>query len=79
LHTLHLPILLLLGVSLCEVLDLVASFPTSQSSSKREFVCIFYCIFELRGFTGSSLWNISHPSTIGIVPLDLLVFICINL
>ena len=34
-HTLHLPILLLLGVSTCEVLDLVASSSTIPSSSKR--------------------------------------------
>jgi hypothetical protein len=55
LHTLHLPNLLLLGVSACEVLVLVASFPTSPSSSKTEFVCIFYRIFEFGGFTGSFL------------------------
>jgi hypothetical protein len=34
---------------------LVASFPTSPSSSKTEFVCIFYRIFKFRGFTGSFL------------------------
>jgi hypothetical protein len=55
LHTLHLPNLLLLGVSPCEVLVLVASFPTSPSSSKTESVCIFYRVFEFRGFTGSFL------------------------
>jgi hypothetical protein len=48
LHTLNLPILLLLGVSFYEVIELVASFPTSPSSSKTEYKCIFYCIFELR-------------------------------
>jgi hypothetical protein len=55
LHTLHLPNLLLLGVSPCEVLVLVASFPTSLSSSKTESICIFYLVFEFGGFTGSFL------------------------
>jgi hypothetical protein len=45
--------LLLLGFSPCEVL--VASFPTSPSSSKMEFVCIFYRVFEFGSFTGSFL------------------------
>jgi hypothetical protein len=52
---LHLPTLLLLGVSPCEVLVLVAIFPTSPSSSKMESVCIFYRVFEFGGFTGSFL------------------------
>jgi hypothetical protein len=34
LQTLHLPILLLFGVSPCEVLNIVPSFTTSPSSSK---------------------------------------------
>jgi hypothetical protein len=55
LHTLHLPNLLLLGVSPCEVLVLVSSFPTSLSSSKTESVCIFYRVFEFGGFIGSFL------------------------
>jgi hypothetical protein len=53
LHTLLLPTLFLIGVSLCEVLDLVVSFPTSPRSLKMEFVCIFYRVFEFGGFTGS--------------------------
>jgi hypothetical protein len=53
---------LLLGVSLCEVLVLVASFPTSPSSSKTEFVCIFYRIFEFGGFTGSFLKEVFTSS-----------------
>jgi hypothetical protein len=52
LHTLLHPNLLLIGVSLCEVLGLVVSFPTSPSSLKMDFVCIFYCIFGFGGFTG---------------------------
>jgi hypothetical protein len=36
LHTLLLPTLLLIGVSLCEVLDLVVSFPTSPISLKAD-------------------------------------------
>jgi hypothetical protein len=71
LHTLHLPILLLLGLSFDEVLVLVSSFRTSPSSSKRESKCIFYCVFELRGFTGSSLWKVSHMPTFGILPLEI--------
>jgi len=69
LHTLHLPILLLLGVSLCEVLELVASFTTSPSSSKTDFICIFYCVFEFEGFTGSLLWKDSHLSILGFLSL----------
>jgi hypothetical protein len=59
---LHLPSLLLLGVSLCEVLVLVASFPTSPSLSKTEFVCIFYRVFEFGGFTGSFLKEVFTSS-----------------
>jgi hypothetical protein len=55
LHTFILPILLLICLSLCEVLELVVSFPTSPSSLKTEFVCIFYCIFGFGGFTDSFL------------------------
>jgi hypothetical protein len=55
LHTLLLPILLLIGLSLCEVLELVVSFPTSPISLKTEFVCISCCVFGYGGFTGSFL------------------------
>jgi hypothetical protein len=58
LHTLLLPTLLLIGVSLCEVLELVVSFPISPSSSKTKFVCISYCVFGFGGFTGSFLWEV---------------------
>jgi hypothetical protein len=47
--------LFLIGVSLCESLELVVSFPTSPSSSKMEFICIFYRVFEFGGFTNSFL------------------------
>jgi hypothetical protein len=50
--------LLLIGVSLCEVLELVVSFPTSPSSLKTDFVCISYCVFGFGGFTGSFLWEV---------------------
>jgi hypothetical protein len=59
---LHLPSLLLLGVSPCEVLVLVASFPTSPSSSKMESICIFYRVFEFGGFTGSFLKEVFTSS-----------------
>jgi hypothetical protein len=62
LHTLHLPTLLLLGVSPCEVLVLVASFPTNPSSSKTEFVCIFYRVFEFGGFIDSFLKEVFTSS-----------------
>ena len=75
-HTLHLPILLLLGVSLCEVLELVASFTTSPSSSKTEFICIFHCVFEFGGFIGSSLWKVSHSP---FLVLSLLAFLGVSL
>jgi hypothetical protein len=55
LHNLLLPTSLLIGVSLCEVLELVVSFPTSPSSLKTEFVCISYCIFGFGGVTSSFL------------------------
>jgi hypothetical protein len=58
LHTLLLPTLFLIGVSLCEVLELVVSFPTSPSSLKTDFVCISYCIFGFGGVTGSLLWEV---------------------
>jgi hypothetical protein len=53
-----LPTLLLICVSLCEVLELVVSFPTSPSSLKMDFICISYCIFGFGGFTGSFLWEV---------------------
>ena len=68
-HTLNLPILLLLGDSPCEVLELVANFSTSPSSSKMEFVCIFYCVFEFAAFTGSLVWEVPHLFTLDILSL----------
>jgi hypothetical protein len=62
LHTLHLPNFLFLGFSPCEVLVLVACFPTSPSSSKMEFVYIFYCVFEFEGFIGSFLKEVFTSS-----------------
>ena len=53
--------LLLLGVSLCEVLELVASSSISPTSSKTESIYIFCCVFEFEGFTDSSFGR-SHPS-----------------
>jgi hypothetical protein len=71
---LHLPTLLLLGVSPYEVLVLVASFPTSPSSSKTEFVCIFYRVFEFGGFTGSFLKEVFTSSYLVFYRLLLLGF-----
>ena len=66
--------LLLLGISPCEVLELVPSFPTSPSSSKTEFVWIFYCVFEFGGFIGSLFRKVSHLSFFGILPFAFLGF-----
>jgi hypothetical protein len=74
LHTLLLPTLLLIGVSPCEVLLLVASFPTSPSSSKTESVCIFYHVFEFGGFTGSFLKEVFTSSYLVFYLLLLLGF-----
>jgi hypothetical protein len=74
LHTLHLSNLLLLGVSPCEVRVLVASFPTSPSSSKTESVCIFYRIFEFGGFTSSFLKEVFTSSYLVFYLLLLLGF-----
>jgi hypothetical protein len=74
LHTLHLPNLLLLGVSPCEVLVLVVSFPISPSSSKMNFVCIFYHVFEFGGFTGSFLKEVFTSSYLVFYLLLLLWF-----
>jgi hypothetical protein len=41
---------------------LVASFPTSPSSSKTESVCIFYRIFKFGGFTSSFLKEVFTSS-----------------
>jgi hypothetical protein len=71
---LHLPNLLLLGVSPCEILVLVASFPTSPSSSKTESVCIFYSVFEFGGFTGSFLKEVFTSSYLVFYLLLLLGF-----
>jgi hypothetical protein len=51
-----------IGVSLCEVFELVSSFTTSPSSSKTEFVCIFYRVLEFGGFTGSFLKEVFNSS-----------------
>jgi hypothetical protein len=71
---LYLPNLLLLGVSPCEVLVLVASFSTSPSSSKMKSVCIFYRIFEFGGFTGSFLKEVFTSSNLVFYLLLLLRF-----
>jgi hypothetical protein len=62
LHIFLLPTLLLIGVSLCEVLELVVSFPTSPSSLKTDFICISYCVFGFGGFTGSFLLEVLTSS-----------------
>jgi hypothetical protein len=53
---------------------LVASFPTSPSSSKTNFVCIFYRVFEFGGFTGSFLKEVFTSSYLVFYLLILLGF-----
>ena len=45
---------------------------TSSSSSKTEFICIFYDVFDVGVFVGSSLIEVSHLYIIGIFILPLL-------
>jgi hypothetical protein len=71
---LHLPNLLLLGFSPCEVFVLVSSFPTSPSSSKTESVFIFYHVFKFGGFTGSFLKEVFTSSYLVFYRLLLLGF-----
>ena len=48
-------------------------FMTSSSSSKTEFTCIFYDVFDVGGYAGSSLLEVSLLYILGIPPLPLLV------
>ena len=45
---------------------------TSSSSSKTEFTCIFYDVFDVGGYAGSSLLEVSLLYLLGIPPLPLL-------
>ena len=56
------------------VLELMVSFMTSSSSSKTESLCIFYDVFDVGVFAGSSLIEVSHLYTIGIFILPLMMF-----
>ena len=48
------PPLLDYDFSLHNLVDLIVVIPTSPSSLKTKFVCIFYCVFYIDGFLGSS-------------------------
>ena len=54
------------------VLELMVSFMTISSSSKTESLCIFYYVFDVGVFAGSSLIEVSHLYIIGIFILPLL-------
>ena len=54
------------------VLELMVSFTTSPSSSKMESICIFYDVFDVGVFAGSSFIEVSHLYIIGIFILPLL-------
>ena len=50
----------------------MVSFMTSSSSSKMEYICIFYDVFDVGVFAGSSFIEVSHLYIIGIFILPLL-------
>ena len=60
--------LILICIFYFEVLELVVIFVTSSSTSKTDFICFFYCVFGVGGFTGLIrgrvltifLWAFSH-------------------
>jgi len=54
------------------VFELLVIFMTSSSSSKTEFTCIFYDVFDVGGYAGSSLLKVSLLYLLGIPPLPLL-------
>src|SRR5215216_3283952 len=47
-------------------------FMTSSSLSKTEFTCIFYDVFDVGGYVGYSLLEVSLLYILGIPPLPLL-------
>ena len=54
------------------VLDLMVILMTSLSSSKTEFACIFYDVFDVGGLADSSRLEVSLLFLLGIPPLPLL-------
>ena len=62
------PFLVLVCFSLW-VLELLVILLTSSSSSKTEFTCIFYDVFDVGGYAGSSLLEVSLLFLLGIPPL----------
>ena len=58
-------------------LELMVIFMTSSSSSKTEFSCIFYDVFDVGGYAGSSLLEVSLLCLLSIPPLSL--FWCYSL
>ena len=50
------------------VLELMVILLTSSSSSKTEFTCIFYDVFDVGGYVGSSLLEVSLIYILGIPP-----------
>jgi hypothetical protein len=76
LHTLLLHTLLLIGISLCEVLGLVVSFPPSPSSLKTDFICISFCVFGFGGFTGSFPWEALTSPYLIFLPLTNYFALC---
>ena len=55
-------------------LELMVIFMTRSSSSKTEFTCFFYDVFNVGGSAGSSLLEVSLLFLLGIPPLPLHCF-----
>ena len=58
-------------------LELMVIFMTSSSSSKTDFTCIFYDVFDVGGYAGSSLLEVSLLCLLSIPPLPLLTTRCL--
>jgi hypothetical protein len=59
--------LVLIGFSLCEVLELLVIFTAIPSSSKMVFRWKTYFIFGVEGFTGSTFLDSSNLSLFGFI------------
>src|SRR6266566_2038940 len=49
---------------------------TSSNSSRTDFICIFYDVFDVGVYAGSSFIEVSHLYMLGISPLPLLITRC---
>ena len=72
-HCIHL-YWLLFGSYHGVVLVLVVLVMTRPSSPKTVFVCVFYCVFGVWDFAGSSMWKVSLFQLFEKYPLLVLIF-----